>query len=418
MKPLFIARWFPVPANSGGAIATLETLRSIHSLCELHLLTPPPENDRIANEASLKALLPGIVVHYYKSQSAPASRLKMYTTALKGMLTGESYWKVLWLNRNLRSTVQRLIRQEQFDVVHCEWLQLALSLTGLDLPLIIRSLDVHFVLMNDWAESLPFGKLRKSFWRLQVKRFRRFEAATLSAAPAVVALSSEDEAILRDEGVLNIVVIPPPRSVEPESPPRELDGACLALFIGRLEMPVNREAFFLFADEVWSQVREEYRMSIRIIFAGGFPDKEVRRRALECGIEIHAPLSATDAEWLFKEADIFLSPLKSGTGIKVKTLEAMAHGKPVLGFRGAYRGINVENNKHALIVDSTEDFARSLERLATDADLRHAIALSARQFIHAHFDSAALGIRLLNVYSEVAQNYATQAPIGDRPYSA
>src|SRR5260221_506632 len=86
--------------------------------------------------------------------------------------------------------------------------------------------------------------------------------------------------------------------------------------------------------------------------------RDARRRAAECGIELHAPLSDADAARLFAEADLFLSPITSGTGIKIKTLDAMAHGKPMLGFSAAFRGVPVENGVQAMIAETPADFAR------------------------------------------------------------
>ncbi len=407
MKVLFIAPLYPMPAHSGGAIATLGTLQGIHSLCEVHLLVPLPESDRAANETLLQRLLPDISVHFYSSREVQPTRFEMYTTAAKSAVMRKSYWASIWLNPELRAAVKSLAAQHRFDLVHCEWLQPAVSLTGLDLPLLIRTLDVHFVGMRDWAESLPPGdKLRKSFWRKQAQHFRHFEAATLAAVPAVVTLSAEDEAVLRGEGVSKIVTIPPPCPVKPPSLASEKDESCLALFIGRLDMAVNREGFFLFADQVWPHVSAAQRTRMKVVFAGGFPDEQVRRRASECGIGIHAPLSDTEASQLFAETDIFLSPVASGTGIKIKTLEAMAHGKPMIGFVGAFRGVPVEHGVHALIANSPEEFARLFVELAVDRARRREMGALARELVRVNFDPATLAVRLVSVYSQTAESYA------------
>jgi len=356
MKVLFVA-----PSSgtvSGGAIATQQTLRSLEPHCEIHhLACDAPE----------------------------PSRPRMYAMAAWAALTGRSYWEVSWRNRELRAKVERLHAAESFDVIHCEWLQSAVPLRGLDLPLVIRALDVHFVDMERWAGD-------RWYWSEQAKRFRRFEAETLNAARAAVALSREDEELLRACGVRNIVTIPPPRHVEAEN---GSSGEPLAVFVGRLDMAPNREAFFLFANEVWPLIRKR----VRVVFAGGFPDAEVRRRAGECSIELIAPLSDADASRLFADARIFLSPVRSGTGIKIKTLDAMAYGKPMIGFRGAFRGVPVEHGVHAMIAESPADFARLFDELIDDAPRRRAIGIAAREMIRTRFDPAMLGARLRDVYA-------------------
>jgi glycosyltransferase involved in cell wall biosynthesis len=407
MKVLFIAPAFPMPAHSGGAIATLETLKSIHSLCELHLLVPPSESDREENEYLLQRLLPDISIHFYSSREVQPTRFEMYSTAVKSAVTRQSYWASIWVNPELRAAVERLTAQHRFDLVHCDWLEPAVSLRRLDLPLLIRTLDVHFVGMCHWAENLPaVDKLRKSFWRKQAERFRRFEAETLTDASAVITVSAEDEAILRSEGVSNIVTIPPPREVEPEANSVAPGKSCTAIFMGRLDMPVNREAFFRFANEVWPKVSPDRRTRVKTVFAGGFPDEEVRRRASECGIEIHAPLSDTEASQLFADADIFLSPVAPATGIKIKTLEAMAHAKPIIGFAGAFRGVPVKHGVHALVANSPEEFACLFEGLTFDTARQREIGAAAREFVRMNFDPATLAARLLSVYTQTAESYA------------
>lgn len=396
MKVLFVGPLFPLPAHTGGQIATLETLRSLHPLCEIHLLVPPPEHDQDANEIALRQLLPNIRLHFYPTR-APR-RLEMYATAARAAATGRSYWECSWYNQELRASVECLHAAEAYDAVHCEWLQPAASLRGLDLPLIIRTLDVHFLDMQTWAESTV--GLRRMYWRAQAKRFRRFETESLAAAKAVVTLSAEDEALLRDCGVPDIVTIPPPRALELLDPAKgSATGAPLALFIGRLDMAPNRQAFFLFAGEVWPRIRQEVKGRVRVVFAGGFPDDDVRRHAADCGIELHAPLSDADAARLFRDADLFISPIASGTGIKVKTLDAMAHGKAMIGFRNAFRGVPVENGLQAMIADRPADFARLFEQLIDDEPRRRALGFAARDLIRTSFDPAILGERLAGVYA-------------------
>ena len=170
MKILFVGSLFPFPGHSGGQIATLETLRSLHPLCEIDLLVPPPERDREADQVALQSLLPNMRLHFYPTRSL--RRLEMYATAAVATATGRSYWECSWYNRELRASVERLLAREAYDVVHCEWLQPAVSLRGLPLPLVIRTLDVHFLGMQEWAESK--AGLRRLYWRVQAKRFRRF----------------------------------------------------------------------------------------------------------------------------------------------------------------------------------------------------------------------------------------------------
>jgi glycosyltransferase involved in cell wall biosynthesis len=193
-------------------------------------------------------------------------------------------------------------------------------------------------------------------------------------------------------------------TVPEQSPVVSADNkTCTALFLCMLHAMVNRESSFLFTDEIWPKISEQVRARVQIVFAGGNPDEGARQRAQECGIRIEAPLSDEQARKLYAEADIFLSPIKTGTGIKTKTLEAMANGKPIIGFRNSFRGVPVENGKHALIADSNEEFALLFEKLVNDPALRRQLGKAAREFISENFNPKTLGQQLIDAYATAAE---------------
>ncbi|HEX8180974.1 MAG TPA: glycosyltransferase family 4 protein [Pyrinomonadaceae bacterium] len=403
MKVLFITTSFPLPPHAGAKVALLETLGSIESLCELHLLVPTPDADAAPLAAALQARLSRTTVHYYQPQAALRSALDKYKTAALTTLPGRSYYAAFWMDKNLRQATLDLWQRHKFDVVHSEWLHPAIALKGLNLPVVVRTLDLHFAILRDRAEVevAAHKKLRKAYWRWEAKRFRQFEVGLLNEALATITVSPEDEQALSREGVTNLVRIPPPVALPPLAPrPAQPDERCHALFLCMLHAYVNRESSFLFTDEIWPQVSAEARARVSVIFAGGQPDEGARRRAAECGIEIISSPSDAEARRLYAEADIFLSPIKTGTGIKTKTLEAMSNAKPIIGFPNSFRGVPAQNGRDAVIVETNEEFARQFERLIADAAWRRQIGTSARAFIATHFDPETLGRRLIDVYAE------------------
>lgn len=405
MKVLFVATTFPVPPHAGAKVALLETLRSIEDLCELHLLLPRTDDNSEEDVAALRQMIPQSQVHFYQPRAEQPATLERYAIAARSAFSRNSYHASIWMDQKLREAAAALSRQYQFDIVHCEWLYPAIALQGMNLPLVVRTLDLHFVIMKDGVEEMPDEKkLRKTLWRVEAERFRQFEVSVFNNALLTVTVSAEDQEVLRREGVSRLVRIPPPMTV-PErllSAPEDKKG-CTALFLCMLHAMVNRESSFIFTDEIWPMVSEDVRAQVKVVFAGGKPDEDARQRAEECGIRIEAPLSDEQARKLYAEADIFLSPIKTGTGIKTKTLEAMANGKPIIGFRNSFRGVPVENGKHALIADSNEEFARLFEKLVTEPALRQRLGEAARDFISEKFNPKSLGPQLIAAYSSAAE---------------
>jgi len=407
MKVLFVATTFPVPPHAGAKVALLETLRSIEELCELHLLLPRTEENSEDDVAILEQLIPRTRIHFYRPRNAQPATLEKYAAAARSAFSRHSYHASIWMDQKLREAAATLSAQYQFDIVHCEWLYPAIALQGLNLPLVVRTHDLHFVIMKDGVAELPDEKrLRKTLWGVEADRFRRFEVSVLKNALLTIALSREDEEVWRREGVSRLVMIPPPMTVPEQSLSAPMEKkVCTALFLCMLHAMVNRESSFIFTDEIWPMVSEDVRAQVKVVFAGGRPDEGARRRAAECGIRIEAPLSDEQARKLYAEADIFLSPIKTGTGIKTKTLEAMANGKPIVGFRNSFRGVPVENGKHALVADSNEEFARLFEKLVADPALRQRLGEAARDFIRENFNPKILGPHLIAAYLSAAEMY-------------
>jgi glycosyltransferase involved in cell wall biosynthesis len=413
MKVLFVATTFPVPPHAGAKVALLETLRSIEELCELHVLLPRTEDNSEDDVAVLRQRIPHTRIHFYQPRSAQPATLEKYAAAARSAFSRHSYHASIWMDQKLREAAAALSRQYQFDIVHCEWLYPAIALQGMNLPLVVRTLDLHFMIMKDGVEEMPADKkFRKIIWRLETERFRQFELGVFNSALVTIAVSTEDEAVLRREGVSRLIMIPPPMKVpEQVSIAGTEQTGCTALFLCMLHAMVNRESSFLFTDEIWPRISEQVRAQVKVIFAGGKPDEGARRRAQECGIRIEAPLSDEEARKLYAEADIFLSPIKTGTGIKTKTLEAMANGKPIIGFRNSFRGVPVENGKHALIADSNEEFALLFEKQVTDPALRHRLGEAARDFISDNFNPKTLGPDLIAAYASAAELIPAKAAV-------
>jgi glycosyltransferase involved in cell wall biosynthesis len=179
---------------------------------------------------------------------------------------------------------------------------------------------------------------------------------------------------------------------------------------------VNQRALFSFADEIWPKVDRRCRRRLRVVFAGGVPDEQVLRRVRRAGIEVRPSPSSAELANLFSQAGVQLCPVTSGTGIKIKTLEAMAYGKGVVGYPSAFRGISAEHQRHALIAESAEQSAELLELSLSDDRLRRRLGEAAQGLVRDAFDPPKLGTRLVEAYATVhARGPRIDAPTAEDP---
>ena len=170
-------------------------------------------------------------------------------------------------------------------------------------------------------------------------------------------------------------------------------AAPLLLFVGNFNHPPNVDAARFLLDDVLPGVRRRHP-GVVVTVAGDGPPASLRARA---GGDVHVPGFVADLEPLMRAATIVVAPLRSGGGMRVKVLEALAAGKAMVGTSRAFEGMGVIAGRHALIADDEHGFIESVARLLDDAALRIALGTAAR----AHVTDAFSWDRTAAVYEGV-----------------
>jgi glycosyltransferase involved in cell wall biosynthesis len=108
-----------------------------------------------------------------------------------------------------------------------------------------------------------------------------------------------------------------------------------------------------------------------------------------------------DVAPLFQAAAVYVAPLRVGGGVRLKILEAFAHGVPVVSTRLGAEGIGLTAGRDALLADDAADFASAVVGLLADRDGRRAIAEAGRALVEARYDWKTLAPALENLYAEL-----------------
>jgi len=154
---------------------------------------------------------------------------------------------------------------------------------------------------------------------------------------------------------------------------------CSILFVGNFNYKPNVDAVNHFVKNILPQVKKVYPSVIFYIVGinGHFDFKD--KNILVTGF-------IDDLRYYYKKATIFVSPLKSGSGVKNKVLEAMASGIPVISTSIGVDGVaGIENTKNAIIANSDEDFSNNLIQLFQDNNRRFELASLARRLVEDHY---------------------------------
>lgn len=292
----------------------------------------------------------------------------------------------------VRAEVERRLAAERFDLVHVEQLQAlpqAEPALRRGVPVVLRAQNVESDLWAATAALTPGWKGR--VLAREARRLARWEGEAVRRVAATLPLSEQDAARLRQlggGGRVRVVKAPFP---ELAAGPSSLPGdPPVVLLVSRGWLP-NEDSVRWFLGEVWPAVRSAVPGGVLHVFGG----------ESELPGAVHHPPPADSAE-AFAPGSILAVPLRIGSGVRMKVLEAWARGVPVVGTSAAVSGLEVEDGREALVADDPAGFARAVARLRSDPGLAQRLVAQGRRALRERHDPARVVADLLSVYGEVS----------------
>jgi glycosyltransferase involved in cell wall biosynthesis len=189
-----------------------------------------------------------------------------------------------------------------------------------------------------------------------------------------------------------------PTGLDIKNYPLKTDEERIRLFfIGALDWGPNQEGLDWFLNEVWPKIRQKWPGHI-LHLAGRNPAYYFNGRALPDNVELEGEVE--DAIEFFDKQTVMIVPLLTGSGIRIKILEAMAMGKTVISTTIGASGLEAKDGEHLFLADSPEDYIKVLEILTDQEGMLHKTGLKARQFVKENFDILALSEKLIAFYKE------------------
>jgi glycosyltransferase involved in cell wall biosynthesis len=202
--------------------------------------------------------------------------------------------------------------------------------------------------------------------RLDVRAWRRFERTVLHRVTAVVVFTERDRRLVAaSAGGTPIVAIPFGTDFVEREFARDA-GDREVLFVGNFVHPPNIDAAMRLVRDIFPKVRER-RPDVALRIVGDRPPPQLVAAA-DGGAFVagRVPDLTPDLE----RAAVFAAPLRFGSGMRVKVLEALAAGKAVVASPLAVEGLDVQDGRHLLLASSDQEFADRIARVLDDGELR------------------------------------------------
>ncbi len=172
------------------------------------------------------------------------------------------------------------------------------------------------------------------------------------------------------------------------------------VFVGSMDYHANVDAATHFAREVWPRLYAQ-RAELVFTIVGRAPAPEVRALAELPGIEVTGTVA--DVRPYYREALGAVIPLRVGGGSRLKILEAMAAGVPVVSTTLGAEGLAVRNGENIFLADTAEELAHALIGLIEHEAQRRQLTEAARQLVAARYDWTSLGAKLSDTYRSLIE---------------
>lgn len=402
MRILLLTQVLPHPPDSGPKIKTLNVIRHLAHQHEVTLVsfTRGDQSASIRKLEGIAAAVHTVPIH----RDLRADLL----AAGRSLATRQSFLILRDDRTAMRQLVGRLAREQHYDLVVAD--QINMAQYALRIPATRRLLDAHnatWLLYKRMWETLPPGPKKLVFGR-DWPLMKAYEGRICRQFDAVMAVSREDQAALVEAAGQKINISVAPISVDTSRLPvvPRAAGASRILHMGTMFWPPNVEGVLWFARDILPLVRQG-RPQVGFDVVGANPPGEVTSLA-ESDPLIRVTGYVDDPTPYIETAALAVVPLKAGGGMRVKILNALAQGLPVVSTTLGAEGISVESGKHLLLADTPDEFARAALCLLSDRALADRLARAGRSLVEEQYSLDTVG-RLLDhlIDSVFARNEET-----------
>lgn len=282
-------------------------------------------------------------------------------------------------------------------LVHIDSIDLAMFVPATkDFHRVLNHHNCESVLAFRRAQSEP-EPMRRTYLGLEARKLARWEHRLLSQCEVNTAVCEEDRQRLLainpsshihivENGVDTNYFQPVDTAEEPRS----------VVYTASLNWAPNASAAQFLTEEVWPLV-ERKCSGAKLYIAGRDPPQSVRRLARADSTVTVVP-NPDDIRPIVARANVYVCPLREGAGTRLKILDAMAMGKPVVSTSIGCEGLRVTPGENILVADEAHTLAESVLRLLADEEFRNQLGRSGRRFVEQEYAWERVGNQLEKAY--------------------
>jgi len=370
MNILLLSPFLPYPLDQGGKIRIFNIIKN---LSRWHSVTLAAVVDDLGSSeaAPLRDLCAEVVLIERPARLWP-DRIAFFS--------GSAPYNVIrYRSDEMRKALQQLHEKKMFDLVQIEFTMMwqYADLFGTT-PVILDAHNIEYKNVQQIGKSAT-SPLWKLMYQIELKRLRAVEERAWHECALCFAVSDKEREEIKALVGHGTEVITAANGVDTErfSFRSERGQGKSILFLGGMDYTPNLDAARYFLEEVFPLVLQK-EPDARLLLVG----RELARLGeLTTGPGVECHESVPEVLPWFYEADLLAVPLRQGAGTRIKVLEAMAAGLPVVATSKGCEGIDAKDGRDILVADTAEAFAASVLRIMGNPAMGTKLAMNARRLV-------------------------------------
>ena len=395
---LQISNKAPFPANDGSSIAIYNMAKGlIGNHTKLHLLTINTKKHFKPDTG---------IPQDFKEKSQYTSVYKNTNTSLCGaflnLFSDRSYFVSRFYFKEFKTKLIELLSQNTYDLIQLEGLFMGVYIDTIkkysNAKIVLRAHNVeHFI----WRRHIIHEKFntKKIYLSLQNKRLKKFELEVMSKVDAIVPITKTDEDEFKKLGFKKplFACITGVDVKEYQLKLEVVEKAKTIFYFGSMDWLPNQEAATWFLTHCWEDIHKAVPEAKFIIAGRGMPLEffHITRP------NVMIVENVENGKAFFQQHQIMVVPLWSGSGLRIKIIEGMAHGKAIVSTTIGAEGIIYTDKKNILIADSATEFSQTVIALLKQDELRHNLEKNAADFARREFDNFEVVSKLVQFYKDL-----------------
>ncbi len=394
---LFLSTENPFPVDHGHHIRTYHVLKALAAEHKIHFIGFTQNDSGFDHKDKLFEFCETVDILRLRYRGWRQLLLSVFNLFSQMPLIIQKYYTDEAVER-----VHQVIQRHKIDLVHFDMLHLAKYRDCIgSLPCILVNHNVESLRLRRWA-SIEKKKLLKLFLNYQYTKLRNYESQACLEFDKCVVVSEDDKAFLRD--LCNggdFVTLPngvdagyfqvSTDRVEPNT----------LVWTGSLRSPYNRDAVVFLLNFIWPRIYQKLPEA-RLTIVGALPSKPLD---VPVGAErVSFTGYVDDVRPYVAKSALFVAPLRSGSGTKIKVLNAMSQGKAVLTTTIGVEGIDAIHSNEIVVIDNPEQFADRAVALLQEPEEILKIGKRARKLIEAKYDWAIINRDISALYHPFARS--------------